>query len=198
MCAAPGYRLVTNGLYEDFEGSFPPSGWTVVDNEGSGVVWDSCSNWGDGNYTGSSGDCADLNSDTAGSGIEFDSELWSPVIDVATIPTTTLRYLANYQNLSGSDFLDLDVSTDGGSTWTTVLSWNEDHGGFFSPPGEQVVLDRAARDHRPEPLAPERLETALGVLDPLDGQHPDKGIENAAHEVAVGRLVVPSGTSALP
>ena len=49
----------------------------------------------------------------------------------------------NYQNFAFLDFFDVDVSTDGGSNWTNVLSWNEDHppGGLFSAPGEQVALN---------------------------------------------------------
>ncbi len=139
-CIAPGYHTVYYGLFEDFEGGVPPAGWSVIDNAGNGVVWDTIAGAGEsGNYTGGSGEAATANSDAAG-GVDFDTELQTPVIDVASLPTTTLRYLANYQNLANYDYLDLDISVDSGA-WQTVLSWNEDHGGFRATPGEAVVLD---------------------------------------------------------
>ena len=44
------------------------------------------------------------------------------------------------------DFLDLDISTDGGATWTNLLSWNEDHhpNGLRTAPGEAVNIDLSA------------------------------------------------------
>ncbi len=126
---------------EGFEGeTFPPVGWTVVDNAGTGVQWSFANDWGDGNYTGGSGEAATVNSDAAGT-VEFDTELRSPSMDVNGQTGLTLQYDANYQNLAGLDFLDTDISTDGGATWTTMVSWNEDHGGFFSEPGEVVNID---------------------------------------------------------
>jgi hypothetical protein len=138
-CQAPGY--VGGGLYENFELSFPPSSWQELDNAGNDVIWKSCSDWGEGNYTGGAGDCAGVSSDNAGP-LEDDTELWSPVVDVANIATTTLQYRANYQHFI-SDTLDLDVSNNGGSNWTNVVRWHEDHGGFRAAPGELVSIDLA-------------------------------------------------------
>lgn len=127
-------------VYEDFEGgTFPPEGWTVVDNEGTGVVWGFAADYGDENYSGS-GEAATVNSDSFGSA-EYDTELRTPVVDVNGRTGIVLEYVVNYQNLLGLDFLDVDISTDGGTTWTTMLSWNEDHGSFFSTPGETVSLE---------------------------------------------------------
>ncbi len=126
-------------LEESFEGgTFPPAGWNVIDNEGTGVVWQFAADYGDGNYT-STGEAATVNSDASGVA-EFDTELWTPEIDVAGKSDLYVQYTANYQNLAGLDFLDLDISTDGGTSWVTLLSWNEDHGGFFAQPGELVTI----------------------------------------------------------
>ncbi len=138
-------ELACNASAVTFENGIP-STWTVVDNEGTGVVWDvtgsgTCA--GDSNYTNGSGKAACVNSDAVGS-VEFDTELWTnPITIPASATSATLRYTANYQNYASRDFLDLDVSTDGGATWTTLLSWNEDHpvGSLYSPPGEDVVVD---------------------------------------------------------
>jgi hypothetical protein len=118
----------------------------VVDNEGTGVVWTTVAGSGEfGNYTGGTGEAASVSSRT-NSGLEFDTELRAP-FDLSVIPpgsTATLTYLANYQNSMNSDFLDLDISTDGGTNWINLLSWNEDHGSFLGAPGESVTVDLSA------------------------------------------------------
>jgi subtilisin family serine protease len=138
----PKSQYITVGtpiFTEEFEGgTFPPLGWTSVDNEGNGVEWAFAADYGDDNYSGS-GEAATINSDAFGPA-EFDAELISPVINIAGKSSISLKYNVNYQNLASFDFLDLDVSTDGGTTWVNVLSWNEDHGTFFGVPGESVNI----------------------------------------------------------
>lgn len=125
-------------LSEDFEGgTFPPTGWTVIDNAGTGVVWDFAAAWGDGNYCGT-GEAATVNSDAAGR-MDFDTELITPAISTAGFKDIAVQYNANYINFLNADFLDVDISVDGGP-WTNVLQWNEDHGDFFGPTGESVTL----------------------------------------------------------
>lgn len=127
-------------LEESFEGGvFPPEGWQAIDNEGAGVNWGFISDVGEANYT-STGEAATVSSDEFGVA-EFDAELRTPEIDITDKSGLFIQYSVNYQNFAAQDFLDVDVSTDGGTTWTTVLSWNEDHGGFRSFPGELVTLD---------------------------------------------------------
>ncbi len=126
-------------LSEDFENGVPPTDWSVVDNAGTGVVWKTSTEWGDGNYTGGEGEAADANSDAAGYQM-FDTELWTPSISIAGRQDIYLAYKANFQDLGNQDFLDVDLSFDGGATWTTVISWNEDHGGLNGTPGEEVAI----------------------------------------------------------
>ena len=143
LTVLPPFELTCNGPVADFNDGIPP-GWQVVDNEGNGVVWTTIAGADeDGNYTGGTGDAATASSDRFGAA-EFDTELrtfafdlsdWLPTDDVALV------YLANYANFANFDFLDVDVSTDGGASWTNLLSWNEDHGGFRSLPGEAVSID---------------------------------------------------------
>ncbi|MEO1256195.1 MAG: hypothetical protein AAFY41_15100, partial [Bacteroidota bacterium] len=103
-------------LFEDFEDdTFPPEGWTVVDNEGTGMVWQFAADYGDGNYAGT-GEAATANSDAFGTA-EFDTELITPVIDAAGVEGLVLEYNANYQNLAGLDFLDVDIRLDNDSIW---------------------------------------------------------------------------------
>jgi len=116
----------------------------VIDNEGFGVVWTDIASSGEtGNYTGGAGDAATASSDRAGAK-PFNTELRTASFDLSGwLPSdeVTLNYLANYQNFAAYDFLDLDISADGGATWTTLLSWNEDHGSFRNTPGEAVSID---------------------------------------------------------
>ncbi len=126
-------------LSEDFNSGFPAA-WSVVNNITSDVMW-MVPQQGEGNYTGGTGDAVGASSDYVGSE-PFDTELRTPAIS-GFGPNVVLSYVVNYQNYAGWDDLDLDVSTDGGMTWTTVLNWSEDHpvGGLWSPPGEQVALN---------------------------------------------------------
>ena len=133
-CNAPGYSGI---LAQDFNGQeFPPAGWTVVDNAGTGAVWKTSTAWGDGNYTGGTGMSATVNSDTAGS-VAYDTELRTPTIDSAN---SLLSYLANYQEYT-VEVLNLDISVDGGTNWTNVSSWNQNYGTWYGLPGVAVSLD---------------------------------------------------------
>lgn len=123
-----------------FDGGIP-SGWTVTDNYGSGLVWSNIAGSGESsNYTGGSGDAASVSSDIFGTA-GFDTELRSNPFDLSAATSASLSYVANYQNFLNFDFLDVDISTDGGATWDNLLSWNEDHGAHRSTPGEAVNID---------------------------------------------------------
>jgi hypothetical protein len=124
-CTAPGYAP-NIGFSEDFNAATFPSNWTVVDNAGNGVAWDLSSAWGDANTTGGTGTSADVNSDTAGAVGWFDTELISPVITTASLPTQTLTYRVDYYNYFGFDRLALDIKVDG-SAWVNLSTWNTSH-----------------------------------------------------------------------
>jgi len=140
-CTAPGYVLPFSA---DFNNGVPPSGWTVTDDSGSGLVWmpSSAQPFDNGNYTGGTGDAADADSNVAGSTGPYDTSLISPPIPVSILGgATTLDYKANYQEYSGNEALDLDISTDGGATWTTITHWTTDHGSLYGLPGVDVSTD---------------------------------------------------------
>lgn len=122
-----------------------PSDWAVLDNEGNGVIWTDIFGSGEtDNYTGGLGNAASVSSDAMGLA-EYDTELWSSPFDLTDASLASLIYLANYQNLENQDFLDLDISTDGGASWTNLLSWNEDHGALrVAGAGELVEVDLSA------------------------------------------------------
>jgi len=124
-------------FYEDFEGGLP-AGWTVTDDAGEGIVWDTNVAWGDDNWATGDGMSMAVNSDTIPG--EFDTSL---ITNTFTVPNgASLDLTANYQNFAGSDFFDIDIND--GSGWNNLLSWNEDHGTFMGAPGEDVSLDISA------------------------------------------------------
>lgn len=126
-------------LAEDFEGGIA-NGWTAEDLLGSSSFnWDVNTFFSDANFTNAAGLCAEGDSDAFPG--EFDVALVSPAVPLP--PAGELTYTTNYQNYRNEDFADVDISTDG-SSWTTILSWNEDHGGFDAPPGEDITLDLSA------------------------------------------------------
>ena len=146
--AVPGVALAQsfacNAAAEGFEIAVPPSGWSIQTSEPSGPQWSDLVVCGEGgNYTNGSGDAACVSSDVFG-GAEFDTSLVTPAFSLVGFVTAQVDYTANYQNFASSDFLDVDISADGGTTWTTLLSWNEDHGAHRATPGEDVTVDLAA------------------------------------------------------
>lgn len=151
ICKEIVQNLACNVGTVEFDDGIADS-WSVIDNAGTGVVWTDIASSGlSGNFTGGSGEAASVSSD-AYIFTEFDTELISNSFSLQNQASASLDYLVNYINLAGYDFLDLDISTDGGSNWTTLLSWNEDHGGFFSPPGEAVSIDLSAYLGEPDVL----------------------------------------------
>ncbi len=140
QCEAIPLELACNAGRVSYDDGIPDS-WAVVDNANEGLVWTNIAGSGElGNYTSADGDAATVSSDAYGPA-EFDTELRSNSFSLKTATAASFNYLVNYQNFGALDFLDLDISTDGGATWTNLLSWNEDHGGFRSPPGEAVAID---------------------------------------------------------
>lgn len=129
---------------EGFENGVPPTGWTIQTAEPNGPQWTSIAGCGEtGNYTNGSGEAACVSSDVFGVA-EFDTSLVSPAFDLTGASTAFVNYTVNYQNFANLDYFDVDISTDNGATWTTLLSWNEDHGSFGAPPGENVNIDLSA------------------------------------------------------
>ena len=118
-CAAPGYGYDRSQmpLYETFDGTDVPEGWTVT-NEAD-FPWEFTDLGGNGNRTGGDGGFAVADSDATGGGM--DTELVSPVFDLSTSPEKVLTFASDYYHL-GNSRADVQISADGGATWTEV--WN--------------------------------------------------------------------------
>lgn len=148
-CSAPGYSFV-KGFSQDFNGnSFPPSGWSVKNGiSNSTVSWATAADWQVGNWTGGTGETADAGAQVAWAHPPgpYDTSLVTPPIPVTSLPADpVLRYKTNFQHTSyDSEALDLDISTDGGSSWTTISHWasaSDSCGGDASLPGCDVRVN---------------------------------------------------------
>jgi len=106
---------------EDFEGAFPPTGWNVVENIGS-CQWESSATTGYTNQTGGSGLFADANSDWCGTGM--DTELWTSSFDLSAASAPVLSFHSDFNDYGGADDGYVDISTDGGATWTNLLHYD--------------------------------------------------------------------------
>lgn len=132
---------------QDFEGAYP-WGMTIVDNYGgTGGVWlpnDAYLNttYID-NYTGGTGFCASANSDDDAN-IEFFTDMVTPSIDLTSVSSASLTFRYNIQDVGGSGLGTVDISTDGGSTWTNI--WIRDNiddpaGGLGLPGGSGATIN---------------------------------------------------------
>ena len=122
---------------EDFESGIPAE-WVVVDREGTGLVFSDITTCGEfANYTGGSGDAACASSDVFGPSA-YDTELVTPDITFGLERDLFLSFYVNFQAIA--DQLDIDLSVDGGRTWTTMRSYSDSLGAFRSVPGEKVTI----------------------------------------------------------
>jgi hypothetical protein len=135
VVSEPGASVAPSAVFtevimeEDFDNGIP-SDWTVVDNTTDGVVWQTNDDYGRDNFAGTGGSAA-ADSDEAGPGVPYDTELITP--EMTGIDGLVLRFLVNFQAIGTDNFFDVDVTTDGGATWTNVLQLVDDTpaGGLF-------------------------------------------------------------------
>jgi hypothetical protein len=133
--------LECNGAAIAFEDGIP-SGFQVVDNTGgAGIVWVTTADpaCAISNMTNGTGEAACADSDAAGPGAPaYDTELWSNLIDLSGYTAATLDVKGYYRDISTGTNDRFEVDIWNGSSWTTELSWDEDH----EP--EDFALDLAA------------------------------------------------------
>jgi N-acetylneuraminic acid mutarotase len=150
-CTAPGYKQDV-ALSESFDESnnFPPAGWSVTDPLGNGQTWQLNDPEGQQNNTGGTGNFADINSDFYGGGSSQDTSLVTPTLNMSGASAPFVTFHNNFVAFQPFPQTgDVDVSTDGGTTWTNV--WHRDD--VNSAPGpdlETVQLPQAANQNNVE------------------------------------------------
>ncbi len=111
-------------LSEDFN-TWVPAGWSVVDGADAGYTWVQCNGCAYSNlslFTTKSGAVALIDSDYYE--VFFEDMLVSPSMDCSAYTSVTLEF-DHYLKLYTVDYGYLDVSTDGGGSWTnSVRSWS--------------------------------------------------------------------------
>jgi uncharacterized protein YjdB len=126
---ALGTPAPPNVLIQNFNGGITP--WTVDNSGGVGAVsgseWKSC---GDG-YVNEQGLYHSLdnsafvmsNSDTSGSASYTSSQLISPVFSLTGYSSAALSFQTAYEAWTGDINVKVDISTDGGASWTTLRNY---------------------------------------------------------------------------
>jgi subtilisin family serine protease/N-acetylneuraminic acid mutarotase len=143
-CTAPGYRAGTSRIaYEQtFDSPSAPEGWTVTDPLGNDQVWRFDDEAGFGNRTGGSGLYGWVFSAGYGEDGEQDTALVSPPIDLGTTRTPAIWFRTDYSD-GPSSTADVDLSLDGGTTWTTV--WRQTSGSISETQVRIPIPDAAGR-----------------------------------------------------
>ncbi|MBW8804413.1 MAG: carboxypeptidase regulatory-like domain-containing protein [Catenulisporales bacterium] len=119
-CTAAGYAVGHRGPYQSFDGTTAPAGWTVTDDTTTGG-WEFDDPAGRGNRTPGAGGFAIVDSDYHGSGNSQDTYLTSPAADLSGISAPELDF-ATYYKPYGNSAATVEVSLDGGATWSAVWS----------------------------------------------------------------------------
>jgi hypothetical protein len=137
-CDAPGYSAQYSNATEHFDGVTAPPGWSVVDNLGNGGAWRFDNPGGLDNMTGGSGGFAVADSNYGG---RMDTSLLSPVLNLSAAKAPVIRFDTYYRSFSTDSGADVDLSVDGGLTWSTV--WHRDVASALPGP-QSVALPTAA------------------------------------------------------
>lgn len=143
-CIAPGYVANRTGVEESFDAGVLLSGWTLVDDAGDGVLWRFDDLRSRGNLTGGIGPFAIIDSDAAGT-LNVDAALRSPSFDFSTAPAVVVlefKYDFRWYAFSQDEGADVDVSNDGGGSWTNI--WQRAGGSDRGPKTAQVDISALA------------------------------------------------------
>lgn len=128
-------------LAEDFSGGIP-STWSVIDGGSGGGA---AATWTTGNPRQRTigapfvSPFAIIDSDAAGSSASQDEQLVTPTLNTGGCSQTVLQFSNQFRRLS-SEVADVDVSTNGGSTWTNVLRMPNTNDGFPTPNTKSIDL----------------------------------------------------------
>ncbi|MDH6629750.1 hypothetical protein M2271_007588 [Streptomyces sp. LBL] len=141
---APGYAVHRSGPTEPFtETTAAPAGWWVADADSSTGGWTFDDPGARGNTTGGEGAFAVVDSDHYGGGVSQDSQLISPVYDFTDRTAPRVAFDTAYRGYEGQSAA-VDVSTDHGTTWTTV--WRHTTDSVDGPAHVEIPLsDYAGR-----------------------------------------------------
>lgn len=124
---------------EDFEGSFPPDGWDVV-NDGD-CPWETTDDFPMPGWTGDFRAAA-ADSDDCGSGSTSDTSLVTPSFSLDGASSAAVDFDLAIRALTDT-VVTLDISVDGGS-WQNVDTWADEDVAYPDDPVEAQSFDLSA------------------------------------------------------
>jgi len=122
-----------NIIEEDFE-VWPPVDWTIDATAESCDTWLSTDTIDQTNLTGGAGEAAVANSDECGDAM--DTWMISPAMDLTGFDAVSLTFKSDFNDFLNRDDGYIDISVDGGVTWTNVFHYEKDD---FRGPRTEVV-----------------------------------------------------------
>jgi hypothetical protein len=133
-CAAPGYHFVSRAS-EDFSGSSVPPGWAVTTTGDPENYWRFDQPGGYPNLTGGTGNYAVAYAQDTNA---TDTMMTSPAINLSGQPYPVLTF-DGYDPTVGYHEDAVELSTDGGKSWTTIAAGGGDVQGQYA-----IALPQAA------------------------------------------------------
>lgn len=131
---AAGYALRFTGPTEPFDSTnAAPPGWNVVNADDTVGGWEFSDPGSRGNRTGGSGAFAVVDSDQLGWGNHQDSSMISPVYDFSGYTHPQISFDTDSRGYFDQSAA-VDVTADGGATWTTVWMRTSDWTGHAEIP----------------------------------------------------------------
>ncbi|HEY1919859.1 MAG TPA: carboxypeptidase regulatory-like domain-containing protein [Streptosporangiaceae bacterium] len=127
-CTAPGYAFSYQGMpMETFDADSLPTDWTQINAPGTGRFWSHetlTAGVGPNNAGGTGGD-EFANAFNSGGGA-MDSSLASPAISLSGVTSPIVGFDTSYTGAFSTDIADVDLSLDGGQSWTNI--WEQTAG----------------------------------------------------------------------
>jgi YVTN family beta-propeller protein len=166
VLASPGMSRETRQIYSEDEALFPrlgglqadtvqvyyedfidgASGWAPIDLLEQDPFWHHQDQWGDTSGVMWCGLDDSTWVSPPGYGNNWDQSL-SKTFLLPIAPPVYLRYILQYDTEPGCDFLYLTISADGGASYDTLETWDDDSGGFqtlstdlSAYAGQEVIL----------------------------------------------------------
>jgi N-acetylneuraminic acid mutarotase len=199
----PGYKLdVRTTSSESFDStSSAPQGWSVVNSSGTSQGWVFNDPGNRGNHTGGTGGFAIADSNYTGTRTTQDTQLVSPSYDLSKDTSPELAFDTDYRG-SSTQTGDVDLSTDGGKTWTNL--WHQTFQWVLGPSHVEIPLtayagqsDVRVRFHYTSPgvfWAVDDVSIADRVLTPVPGGMITGTVDDAnTHQGVNGATVTDAG-----